>query len=615
MGKIIGIDLGTTNSCVAFVDNGEPQVIPNAEGSRTTPSVVSFSKDGERRVGSVAKRQGVTNPENTVFAIKRLMGLPFDAEPAQKHMRVVPYRVVESERGDAWVDVQDHKYSPPEISAMVLEKMREVAESFLGEDVAEAIVTVPAYFNDAQRSATIAAGKIAGLDVRRIINEPTAAALAYGFEEKEGKRVAVYDLGGGTFDISILEISNGVFSVKATAGDTHLGGEDLDNALVEELARRFEESTGINLREDRVALQRLKEQAEKAKHELSSSLETEINLPFIASNESGPKHLETQLKRSELEILVSGIVDQTLGPCQQALADAGVKREDIDEILMVGGQSRMPMVHSKVADFFGKEPHKGVNPDEVVAMGAALQGAALVGEVEEVLLLDVTPLSLGVETGGGVFHKLIPRNTTVPTRAKEVFTTSVDNQSFVPIHVMQGEREMADDNKSLAKFELAPILPAPRGVPEVEVTFDIDADGVVNVSAKDLGTSREQNIRVVASSGLSEEDIERIIGEADAYKTTDQKRRELAELRNAAEALLYTSERAVAECREMVAEDILAQVDADIESLHVCVDEGDAIAIKDALETLELSAYKIAEAMYGSVDLDAPVEGEAQSDS
>ena len=615
MGKIIGIDLGTTNSCVAFVDDGVPQVIPNAEGSRTTPSVVSFSKDGERRIGSVAKRQGVTNPESTVFAIKRLMGLPFEAEAAQKHMRVVPYRVVESERGDAWVQIEDHQYSPPEISAMVLEKMREVAESFLGDDIAEAIVTVPAYFNDAQRSATIAAGKIAGLDVRRIINEPTAAALAYGFEEKEGKRVAVYDLGGGTFDISILEIANGVFSVKSTAGDTHLGGEDLDNALVEELASRFEESSGINLREDRVALQRLKEQAEKAKHELSSSLETEINLPFIASDESGPKHLETKLKRSELEILVSPIIDETLGPCQQALNDAGVKREDIDEILLVGGQSRMPLVRSKVADFFGKEPHRGVNPDEVVAMGAALQGAALTGDVDEVLLLDVTPLSLGVETGGGVFHKLIPRNTTVPTRAKEIFTTSVDNQSFVPIHVLQGERDMAEDNKSLAKFELAPILPAPRGVPEVEVTFDIDADGVVNVSAKDLGTSREQNIVVVASSGLTEDEIERIVGEADAYKTTDQKRRDLAELRNAAEALLYTSERAVEECKEMVAEDVIAAVEADIESLHMCVDEGDAIAIKDALETLELSAYKIAEAMYGSVDLEAPVEGEAQSDS
>ncbi len=613
MGKIIGIDLGTTNSCVAFVDNGQPQVIPNAEGSRTTPSVVSFSKDGERRVGSVAKRQGVTNPESTVFAIKRLMGLPFEADPAQKHMRAVPYRVVESERGDAWIEIEGHQYSPPEISAMVLEKMREVAESYLGDEVAEAIVTVPAYFNDAQRSATIAAGKIAGLEVRRIINEPTAAALAYGFEEKEGKRVAVYDLGGGTFDISILEIANGVFSVKSTAGDTHLGGEDLDNALVEELADRFQKSSGIDLRTDRVALQRLKEQAEKAKHELSSSFETEINLPFIASDESGPKHLETRLKRSELEILVSEIIDRTLGPCQQALEDAAVKKEDIDEILLVGGQSRMPLVRSKVADFFGKEPHKGVNPDEVVAMGAALQGAALAGEVEEVLLLDVTPLSLGVETGGGVFHKLIPRNTTVPTRAKETFTTSVDNQSFVPIHVLQGEREMAEDNKSLAKFELAPILPAPRGVPEVEVTFDIDADGVVNVSAKDLGTSREQNIVVVASSGLTEQDIERIIGEADAYKTTDEKRRDLAELRNAAEALLYTSERAVAECREMVAEEVVAQVEADIQSLHACVDEADAIAIKDALETLELSAYKIAESMYGNVDLEA--SGEAQPES
>ncbi len=614
MGKVIGIDLGTTNSCVAFVDNGEPVVIPNAEGNRTTPSVVSFAKDGERRVGSVAKRQAVTTPENTIYAIKRLMGLRFDSVDATKHASAVPYRVIENSKGDAWVSVADKEYSPPEVSAMVLQQMKDVAESFLGEEVTEAIVTVPAYFDDAQRSATKAAAEIAGLEVRRIINEPTAAAVAYGFDQKEGKCIAVYDLGGGTFDISILEIAEGVFSVKSTSGDTHLGGEDIDNLLVEELARRFEESSSINLRDDRVALQRLKEQAEKAKHELSTSLETEINLPFIASDASGPKHLETTIKRSELEILVSELIDRTLEPCKQALKDAKMKADDIDEILLVGGQTRMPLVQAKVEEFFGKKAHKGLNPDEVVAVGAAIQGAALTGDVEEVLLLDVTPLSLGVETGGGVFHVLIPRNTTIPTRAKEVFTTSIDNQNLVPIHVLQGEREMSADNKSLSKFELAPILPAPRGVPEIEVSFDIDADGIVHVHAKDLGTGREQSVKIVASSGLTKQDLERIIGESEQYKASDDKRRELAELKNAAEALLYSSERAAVECRDLVAESIIHEVEMDVAALKQHIEEGDAIAIRDALETLELSAYKIAESMYGAPD-EPEGDGSEEGDS
>ncbi|MBX3245611.1 MAG: molecular chaperone DnaK [Myxococcales bacterium] len=600
MGKVIGIDLGTTNSCVAFIDNGEPVVIPNAEGSRTTPSVVGFTREGERRVGSVAKRQAATNPENTVFAVKRLMGQPFESDDVQRHKDLVPYRVIMNTNGDAWVHAGGKDYSPPEISAFILQTMKDVAEAYLGEEVTEAVVTVPAYFNDAQRAATKAAGQIAGLDVKRIINEPTAAALAYGFDQKDGKRVAVYDLGGGTFDISILEIAGGVFKVRSTSGDTHLGGEDIDNLLVEELAKRFEKQTGIDLRKDRIALQRLREQAEKAKHELSSSIETEVNLPFIAADASGPKHLETVLKRSELEILVMELVDRTLIPCKQALKDAGLTIEDIDEVLLVGGQTRMPLVQRKVTEFFGRPPHKGVNPDEVVATGAALQGAALSGEVDEVLLLDVTPLTLGVETGGGVFHPLIPRNTTIPTRAQEIFTTSIDNQPFVPIHVLQGEREMAADNKTLAKFELAPIPPAPRGAPEIEVTFDIDADGMVEVSAKDLRTGRVQSVRVVASSGLSTDEIDRIIQNAEQYKQTDVKRKELAELRNSAEALLYTSEKAVEECVELVDAEVLDAVKADIAVLRGLLDgEGDAIAIRDALQQLELSAYRIAESMYG----------------
>jgi molecular chaperone DnaK len=600
MGRIIGIDLGTTNSCVAFLDGREPVVIPNAEGSRTTPSVVSFGKDGERRVGNVAKRQAVTNPEHTVFSVKRLMGRRLDSPEAERHASLVPYRVVRADNGDAWVEVQGKRYSPPEVSALVLQEMKRVAESYLGDEVTEAVVTVPAYFDDAQRQATKDAGRIAGLEVKRIINEPTAAALAYGFEQKSGQRVAVYDLGGGTFDISILEISSGVFSVKATAGDTLLGGEDFDNALVDLLADRFKEDTGIDLRQDRMALQRLKEQAEKAKHELSSALETDINLPFIAADASGPKHLETTVKRSDLEILVSDLVERTFGPCARAMEDAGLGADDIDEVLLVGGSTRMPLVQKKVTEFFGKKPHKGVNPDEVVAIGAAIQGASLSGDVDEVLLLDVTPLSLGVETGGGVFTKLIPRNTTVPTRASEIFTTSVDNQPYVPIHVLQGEREMSADNKTLAKFELAPIPPAPRGVPEIEVAFDIDANGIVHVGAKDLRTGREQSVQVVASSGLSEDEIERIVNEAEAHKASDVSRKELAEVRNSAQALLYTSERAVEECADLVSAEIVEQVRADIEHLKGLMEgDGDAAALRAALQALELSSYKIAEALYG----------------
>ncbi|HEY2744225.1 MAG TPA: molecular chaperone DnaK [Polyangia bacterium] len=599
MGRVVGIDLGTTNSCVAFLEGDKPVVIPNAEGSRTTPSIVAFAASGERLVGQMAKRQSLTNPENTVTAVKRLIGRK-QADPAiAPHLAAVPYEVVAADNGDARVRLRGKDYSPAEISAMVLSKMKEIAEDYLGEAVTEAVITVPAYFDDAQRQATKDAGKIAGLEVLRIINEPTAAALAYGSEQPKDERVAVYDLGGGTFDISILELRGGVFDVRSTNGDTYLGGEDFDRRIIDWLAEQFKTAHDIDLRKEKMALQRLKEAAERAKHELSSSLETEVNLPFIAATAAGPLHLQTRLTRGKLEGLVEDLVQKTLEPCKIAMRDAGVQSKEIDQIILVGGQTRMPRVQTVVEEFFGKKPNKRVDPDEVVAVGAAIQAGILKGAVQEVLLLDVTPLSLGVQTAGGVFTAIIPKNTTIPTRGEMTFSTAVDNQPFVEVHVLQGEREMADDNKSLARFQLLGIPPAPRGVPQIQVSFDVDANGIVSVHAKDLGTGKEQSVRVTPTSGLTEGEIARLIAEAEAQKDSDVQKREVAELRLTLESLLYTSERAVAEYGHVLAQQDREAINKEVAAAKELMD---GAPTPDELRMMqgrvEAVAQKIGEAMY-----------------